>query len=95
MVLDLCYKTPKLILQVNQAIGRKAEQWIPPAPPCEPPRLLQILNLTRDAGFLIREAGVPLLIVLGEAAIDLVDDESRLQIHDSQAVLSSGEVIVG
>ena len=57
--------------------------------------LLQILDLARDAGFLIREAGVPLLIVLGEVAIDLVDDETRLRIHDSQAVLSSGEVIVG
>ena len=40
-------------------------------------------------------ARIPLLVVLGEAAIDLVDDESQLQIHDSQAVLSSGEVIVG
>jgi hypothetical protein len=33
--------------------------------------------------------------MLVEAAGDLVDDELGLRIHDAEAVLSSGEVVVG
>jgi hypothetical protein len=34
------------------------------------------------------------MIMLGEMTVELINDESSLWIHDSQAVLAAGEVIM-
>jgi len=58
-------------------------------------RLLQILDLANQTRFLLRKAGIPLEVVLGEAAGDFVDDKLGFRTHDPQFALATGEVVVG
>ena len=53
------------------------------------------MDLVRKACILIHEMRIPLLVMLVESAVDLFEDDFGLWIHDSQSVLSSGEVVVG
>ena len=53
------------------------------------------MDLARKVRILIHEMRIPLLVMLVEAAVNLVEDDFRLWVHDSQAVLSLGEVVMG
>jgi hypothetical protein len=46
-------------------------------------------------GVLIRESRIALRIVLGETLVQLIKDDAGLRIHDAEAVLVAGEVVVG
>jgi hypothetical protein len=35
------------------------------------------------------------VVVLGEALVELVEDDLHLQIHDAKTVLAPGEVVMG
>ena len=57
-------------------------------------RRLQIPDLARQTGLLIREPRIPLRIVFVEALGEFIQDEASLRIHHAQSMLTTGKVVV-